>query len=324
MTKPREVIPGRSYMFTRRCSERRFFLRPSKETNQAIAYCYGVAAQERNIDLFWLSSMSNHNHCGGEDQKASYSEFLRYAHSLLARCMNVRLCRWEKFWSDEQTNVVHLADAETLFEKMVYCLTNPVKDHLVDKVFNWPGVNSLRHQLSGTPMVVQRPSWFFDPEGKMPEQVEIHFKRPQQFAHLTEQQWRDKLRKAVETVEHQAAQERRDNAAVRIMGRKAILRQSPFSSPKTRTRRRGLKPTLASRDKQRRADLLKAHKRFQQRYRHAYQRLRAGERDVLFPYGTYKLRVQNLVQVEPPPPRGLLAQVSAPAGVDRSARPALE
>jgi hypothetical protein len=28
MSLPREVLPGRTYMITRRCSERRFFMRP--------------------------------------------------------------------------------------------------------------------------------------------------------------------------------------------------------------------------------------------------------------------------------------------------------
>ena len=35
MTLPREVVPGRDYMITRRCSERRFFLRPDAATNNA-------------------------------------------------------------------------------------------------------------------------------------------------------------------------------------------------------------------------------------------------------------------------------------------------
>jgi hypothetical protein len=29
MFRPREVLPGRTYMITRRCSERRFLLRPA-------------------------------------------------------------------------------------------------------------------------------------------------------------------------------------------------------------------------------------------------------------------------------------------------------
>ena len=35
MTLPREVIPGRFYMVTRRCTQRLFLLRPDEETNNA-------------------------------------------------------------------------------------------------------------------------------------------------------------------------------------------------------------------------------------------------------------------------------------------------
>jgi REP element-mobilizing transposase RayT len=32
MTLPRQVVPGYDYLITRRCSERRFFLRPDDDT----------------------------------------------------------------------------------------------------------------------------------------------------------------------------------------------------------------------------------------------------------------------------------------------------
>ena len=41
---PCEVIPGRFYMVTRRCTQRQFLLRPDAETNNAFLYCLGVAA----------------------------------------------------------------------------------------------------------------------------------------------------------------------------------------------------------------------------------------------------------------------------------------
>ena len=54
MTAPRQVVAGRAYMLTRRCAERRFFLRPSKETNNAYVYCVAVAAQRYQLDVYWL------------------------------------------------------------------------------------------------------------------------------------------------------------------------------------------------------------------------------------------------------------------------------
>jgi hypothetical protein len=34
MTAPREIIPGTTYLVTRRCTQRQFLLRPSRGTNQ--------------------------------------------------------------------------------------------------------------------------------------------------------------------------------------------------------------------------------------------------------------------------------------------------
>jgi len=289
-------------MLTRRCSERRFFLRPSKQVNQAYVYCFAVAALEYQIDVYWLSVMSNHHHPGVKDKLGNYPEFLRYFHSLLARCLNVHFGRSESLWANEQTGVLLLGDAEAIFDKMIYALTNPVKDHLVDSVLNWPGFNSLRYQLAGKPVVVERPKWFFDEDGDMPEQVELNFVRPPEFAHLSHEEWTDKIRAAVAEQERIAAQQRQETGS-RVVGRKAILRQSPCSRPKSPTKRSGLQPRVASKNKQRRTALLAANKRFEQRYRDAYSRRRAGERDVMFPYGTYKLRVQGLSQAhcEPRP-----------------------
>jgi hypothetical protein len=284
-------------MITRRTAERRFFLRPSKETNEAYVYCFAVAAARYGIDVYWLSTLSNHEHPGLHDQRGNYPEFLRYFHSLLARCLNAHLGRWEGFWSSEQSCVLQLGDGAAIFDRMVYGLTNSVKDHLVDKVVNWPGVNSLLYQLHDKPMVVKRPKWFFDEQGDMPEEVELRFVRPPEFAHLSHDEWADKLRRAVAAEERKAAQER-ERTGRRVLGRKAILRQSPFSCPKSCKARRGLKPRVATRDKWRRIELLQRNKRFQQRYLEAYERRRAGELDVVFPYGTYQLAQLKLVRVE--------------------------
>ena len=42
MSLPRAIVPGRRHMITRRCSERRFFMRPRTEVGCHVA-CSGVA-----------------------------------------------------------------------------------------------------------------------------------------------------------------------------------------------------------------------------------------------------------------------------------------
>jgi putative transposase len=75
MTLPRQVVPGRDYMVTRRCSERRFFLRPDAETNNAFLYCLGLAARHANVDILFTVAMSNHHHTGIHDPDGNLSPF---------------------------------------------------------------------------------------------------------------------------------------------------------------------------------------------------------------------------------------------------------
>ena len=59
---PREVLPGCTYMITRRCSERRLLLRPDHETNNAFLVCLAVAAQRFGIQVIFTYAAANHQH----------------------------------------------------------------------------------------------------------------------------------------------------------------------------------------------------------------------------------------------------------------------
>ena len=63
MTIPRQVVPGRDYMITRRCSERRFFLRPDEDTNNSFVYCLALAAKHAKVQVTFSVAMSNHHLC---------------------------------------------------------------------------------------------------------------------------------------------------------------------------------------------------------------------------------------------------------------------
>lgn len=300
MTPPRQVIAGRTYMVTRRVAQRQFLLRPSKKTDEAFVYCLTVAAKRYGMKVCWLMVMSNHYHAGIHDEHGRFPEFFRYFHSLLARCINCFYGRWENLWATEQTGALHLGDDEAVFDKMIYSLCNAVQSDLVDRVDRWPGFCSYRYQLEDRPIVVARPTWFFDKKGGMPKHVELRFDRPPQFAHVSSAKWADKIQSAVGRAEADAAAKRMQQGR-RVLGRKAVRRQSPSSYPHSNSLRRTLRPRVATKNKWRRIELLRRNRFFQRRYREAYTRRRAGELEVTFPYGSYKLRVQGLVRCEPPP-----------------------
>ena len=131
MPRPREVVPGRTYLIARRCTQRQFQMRPDSATNNAFSYCLAVAAQRAGIEVIFTAAQSKHHHTGINDPTGTYPEFIEHFHKLLAKSMNWLRGRWENFWSSEQTSVLRLVDRDDVMDKMVYALTNPAKDNLV-------------------------------------------------------------------------------------------------------------------------------------------------------------------------------------------------
>jgi REP-associated tyrosine transposase len=283
MSLPREVIPGRYYLVTRRCTQRQFLLRPDDATNNAFIYCLGEAAQRFEIDIMATCAMSNHHHTVIFDRHGRYPQFLEHFHKIFARSQNALRGRWENFWSNQQVSVVHLVDRGDILRKLVYTITNPVKDHLVDKVHHWPGVNSWNALRNRRPLVAHRPAHFFRTNGPMPEMIELKLSIPPGLG----ASFVDELATLVGEAEAKVAQERSKTGRC-VIGRRGILRQPWRGQPESKEPRRGLRPRVAARDQWSRIEALGRNKVFLIAYREARVRWRAGE-TVAFPVGTYWL-----------------------------------
>jgi len=85
MTLPRQVMPGCDDIITRRCSERRFFLCPDDDTNDAFIYCLALAAKRANVQVTFSVAMSNHHYTGIHDPDGNFPVFTEHFHGLLAR-----------------------------------------------------------------------------------------------------------------------------------------------------------------------------------------------------------------------------------------------
>jgi putative transposase len=288
MSQPRAVIPGRSYLVTRRCSERRFFLRPDRETNNAFLYCMALAARKAAVGIVCFGTTSNHYHAVVLDKNGRLPEFLEHFHKLFAKHQNALRGRWEAFWASEQTSVVELPNPEDVLAKMVYAIANPVGSHLVEKVHHWPGVESLTAIEHGLPLVATKPTRFFDQEnGDLPDIVQLHFRRAPGFERLSHGQYLALLREQVAQAEAKAAANRREKG-IELVGRMAVLKQRWSDRPSTREPRRCLSPRVACRNKWRRIEALRRNKVFLDQYRGARADHLAG-RNALFPPGTWWL-----------------------------------
>jgi putative transposase len=160
MSLPRRVEPGRTHTVTRRCAQRRFFTRPDDQVNARILYALGVAMNRHQVELHGFMGESNHQHSAVTDDLAELSDFYRDFHSLTARALNAHYGRGESFWAPGSFGNVEVHDQATLKEQLLYLWTQPVKDGLVERPDDWPGVKFLPEDF-GRKITVQKPEGSF-------------------------------------------------------------------------------------------------------------------------------------------------------------------
>jgi hypothetical protein len=295
VTLPRQVLPGSFYKITRRCTQRQFLLRPDEVTNNVFAYCLGEAAERFEIDVLMTTAESNHHHTDIFDRHGNVIAFVERFHKLVAKALNAHRGRWENFWSCAAPSIVRLEDRQAVIDAMVYTALNPVKDGLVARVREWPGVNGLCALLERRSLRARRPAHFFRADGPMPEEVALEIRVPRELGDV--EAVRDEVRARVHETEARLADERRRTGR-HVVGARAIRRQNWSDSPSTSAPRRTRQPRTGSRHL---ASWLLARIRareFLGAYRAARQRWLEGS-EAVFPAGTYWLQRFAGVRVSP-------------------------
>ncbi len=284
MTAPRQVLPGTTYLVTRRCTQRQFLLRPSKAVRQVFLYLLAVAADRYGIKVHAFCVMSNHYHLVLTDPDARLPEFQQYLDGLLARAINAQLGHREGFWGPDSFSAVELASRQAVVDKTAYTLANPVAAGLVRSARRWPGLWSAPEEIGAGARPVPRPNHFFNPKGSMPESVPLKLTTPPGFP--TAETFREQI---------WAALAEKEAEAVRKVG--TFLGVARVLAQKTTARARRveplgqLNPRVATRDKWKRIEALGRLVSFLSAYRQALSEWREGKRDAVFPAGTYLMRV---------------------------------
>ncbi len=291
MTAPRQILEGTTYLVTRRCSERRFLLRPSAAMNRMFLYILAVAADRFGILIHAFCVLSNHFHLVLTDPDANLPAFSRYLDSLVARSTNAALGRWEHFWAPNSYSAVALQTPEDVLAKTAYVLANPVAAGLVEHAREWPGLWSAPEQI-GSNIVVERPKAFFRQDGPMPESIRLRLHTPKGFE---SEAFRMQLSQALASLEAQAAAQLASERR-RFAGAVSVLAQRPTGRPAPGEPRRRLSPRVACRDKWKRIEALSRLSSFLEAYREAFFAWRKGIRSALFPPGTYLLRLTHKVR----------------------------
>ncbi|MCD6500071.1 MAG: transposase [Deltaproteobacteria bacterium] len=286
MTQPRMILPGATYLVTRRTAQRQFLLRPSHVVNENFAYCLGYAANKYDVAIHAAVVMSNHWHAVVTDNRGHLPEFMATVDRLVANAINRMLDRSENVWSSRHYSCVQLLTTEDILEKILYVLLNPVSAGLVAKGALWPGFRTSPKACTNGPMSYRRPSVYFRTGGHMPDAVPLTVTAPPGYEEFTNQDFAKMLEDEIR------GEERARVALVRMkrqkfLGRQAVLRQSPWAFPYKEEERSSINPRLACRDRKKRKVAEERIRSFLIAYGDAWRAFRARDPGVEFPYGTY-------------------------------------
>lgn len=298
VTIPRRVIPGQTVMVQRRTMYRMFLLLPTSQTRQIIGYCLAYALSKTQIEIHEFTVLSNHYHLVLTDPLGELPVFMRELNSLTARALNASYGRWEAVWAAEPYCAPELLDGEDVLAKCIYCLANPTAAGMVRYAKDYEGLNSW-HLEYGQTAVFRKPKDFFSDD--MPETASLTLARPRNARpELNDRELRAEIRRAVREREHEIARKLRAEGGA-FLGMKRVLRQRIDDTPSTRAPRRGIRPRVAGRSRWARVEALQRNQAWLAEYRACLDLYREGWIDVVFPYGTYQLRVEHGLACRAPP-----------------------
>ena len=250
-----------------------------------------------NLHALELSITHQHEEASaiGEDVGA-LPEFWRNFHSKVARDLN-RLRGREGHLYAGPSRVTPCGDDESAFQQLIYALTNPVKDELVDRVRRSPFFSTYRAQAYGEELRFFDIEWERYWEAGGPFNRRLH---PKQFmvwrtleitplphlAEMPEHKRRTLVRKAVEAVEEKTAEElKREGRAFCPVTRHFEL--DPRDRPQT-PRDSGRKPLVHASTRAEREAYRDKLREVMKAYVPASVAFRSGCFDVEFPPGTFR------------------------------------
>ena len=197
-------------------------------------------------------------------------------------------------WSRRYQSIVISGEEAAQVERLRYHLAHGVKEGLVDRVKQWPGVHFAKPILGGKPL---KGLWFNRTEEfaaqnrgedfgrlKYAEEEELFLSQLPCWAHLTPEQYRQRIAELVEEIEAEARADR-EARGVEPLGVEAILRQDPHLRPNQT--KKSPAPACHAASKAFRKRFWEEYSAFVADFREATEKLKAGEWPVRFPLGSF-------------------------------------
>ncbi len=267
-------------------------------------YTTAVIAQRLGVQLHMMQLLSSHLHEVLTDVLGVLPRFFELRNRILANALKVLLGWPEEVFSKTPANWVELSTPEAVIKEMAYTAANCVEAGLVRTPRRWPGAKVMVDDVGLKTMTVDRPAGYFDVDNPMwPERVSIPIEMPDLLreAFATEQDARDAIQAELdERVRRAHADNSRDGrgylGAKRVLKTPHTRRASSFErfGSRTPTFAAAGNPTVAM-------DLVRRLRAFRAAYRKAWHAWKAGVRGVVFPHGTWRMRLYYGATCEEPP-----------------------
>jgi putative transposase len=280
---------------TNRTIQGRYLLRPGPSFNDIFLGILGRTQRLHEMAIAAVSVLSNHMHLLLiVDDAQEVAGFMRDLESKLAREVN-RLTGWRGPVFERRYEMTVVTDEEgAQVERLKYVLANGVKENLVERVCQWPGVHSAEALIHGKPL---EGHWFdrtrqYAARNQGEELSREKFVFAESvvlspipcWAHLPADRYQERMKNLVEEVDAEAATARQRSGA-RVLGVKAILAQDPQTRPTSVARSPA--PLVHAATKAARKMFYEIYAEFVSAFRTAAEALRRGRRDVPFPIGSF-------------------------------------
>jgi len=271
---------------------------------QIFWYCLGLAAQENGVSVHVGTLMSTHPHTVVTDNDGKKPDFRRRFHRLLALCTKDFRGWPEEVFNKSSGGEHELLTPKAMVRQIAYAIANPVDAYAVRYAKDWPGAKTLPHDIGTRVIRVPRPDFYLDPTNpQWPPYVELRLEMPQMlidhYGSLEKAQ--DALAAEVKKLEREALRRakkegRSFTGARRVLRTKHTVRSRGYEEFGARN------PQFAAAgDAGAAARAVRRIREFNADYDQALARWTDGDRDVVFPYGTWWLRVHHGVRCHPPP-----------------------
>jgi REP element-mobilizing transposase RayT len=280
---------------TNRTIQGRYLLRPGPSFNDIFLGILGRTQRLHKMAIAAVTVLSSHFHLLLiVDDAEEVSGFMRDLQSKTAREVN-RLTGWKGpvFERRYEMTVVTGEEAAQV-ERLKYVLANGVKENLVERVCQWPGVHSAEALTHGTPL---EGHWFDRTRQYAARNQGDELSREEYvfaesvvlspipcWAHLPADRYRKRVKALVEEIEEEAARARQQSGA-KVLGAKAILAQDPQLRPSSVDRSPA--PLVHAATKAARKMFYEIYAEFVSAFRAAAEALRHGRREVSFPAGSF-------------------------------------